>query len=217
MIFLGDYVDRGPNSVEVVNTALELKRYFPENVVMLRGNHEVEPDSPNAAAGTDFFDDVTKKYGASYVEMHKRYILVFGMLPLAAKSENGVLFMHGGPGRYAREELSIAKGGKEVERDALWSDPRDMKGVAPNVDRGIGSYYGQDVVSEALGNMKCKVLIRSHEPLTADRVEMFDGKLLTIFSSGIYRHLFNINYKIGYGYVSLEKEVENVRGILQDI
>jgi serine/threonine protein phosphatase 1 len=39
VVFLGDYIDRGPNSRGVVETILELKEYC--NVVCLLGNHEL--------------------------------------------------------------------------------------------------------------------------------------------------------------------------------
>ena len=38
LIFLGDYVDRGPNSKGVLDRLIDLKKRF--NVVALRGNHE---------------------------------------------------------------------------------------------------------------------------------------------------------------------------------
>ena len=39
MIFLGDYGDRGANSIEVYYTILKLKIAFPRQVILLRGNH----------------------------------------------------------------------------------------------------------------------------------------------------------------------------------
>lgn len=39
LVFLGDYVDRGPQSLDCVRIALEMKRSFPQTV-LLRGNHE---------------------------------------------------------------------------------------------------------------------------------------------------------------------------------
>ncbi|MEM3881719.1 MAG: metallophosphoesterase, partial [Candidatus Bathyarchaeia archaeon] len=44
MIFLGDYGDRGAYSVEVYYTVLRLKLAFPEQVMLLRGNHEGPAD-----------------------------------------------------------------------------------------------------------------------------------------------------------------------------
>ena len=40
LIFLGDYGDRGAYSVEVYYTILKLKLIFPDQIVLLRGNHE---------------------------------------------------------------------------------------------------------------------------------------------------------------------------------
>ncbi|MCP5046759.1 MAG: serine/threonine protein phosphatase, partial [bacterium] len=39
LIFIGDYIDRGPHSVEVVDYLIQLKKRFPE-IIFLKGNHE---------------------------------------------------------------------------------------------------------------------------------------------------------------------------------
>ena len=39
LIFIGDYIDRGPGSVEVVNYLLDLKKRWP-GIIFLKGNHE---------------------------------------------------------------------------------------------------------------------------------------------------------------------------------
>ena len=39
LVFIGDYIDRGPGSVEVVDYLLELKKRAPETI-FLKGNHE---------------------------------------------------------------------------------------------------------------------------------------------------------------------------------
>jgi serine/threonine protein phosphatase 1 len=40
LVFLGDYIDRGPDSFGVVETVLGLKNRYPQEVVLLKGNHE---------------------------------------------------------------------------------------------------------------------------------------------------------------------------------
>lgn len=40
LVFLGDYIDRGPDSRGVVETLIGLQRRLPGRVVNLRGNHE---------------------------------------------------------------------------------------------------------------------------------------------------------------------------------
>ena len=39
LLFIGDYIDRGPGSVEVVEYLMDLKKRVPE-IILLKGNHE---------------------------------------------------------------------------------------------------------------------------------------------------------------------------------
>lgn len=46
LIFLGDYVDRGSRSPEVLYSVCFLKSRFPESVILMRGNHEAPAEFP---------------------------------------------------------------------------------------------------------------------------------------------------------------------------
>jgi serine/threonine protein phosphatase 1 len=39
-VFLGDYIDRGPHSAEVIRLLMELQGRAPDGVITLKGNHE---------------------------------------------------------------------------------------------------------------------------------------------------------------------------------
>ena len=58
MIFLGDYVDRGMYSVEVLIFLYALKLNYPKSIVMLRGNHECR----KMTSYYTFRDEVLEKY-----------------------------------------------------------------------------------------------------------------------------------------------------------
>lgn len=58
MLFLGDYVDRGIFSIEVLIFLFTLKLNYPKDVVLLRGNHETKAMTEHFT----FREEVLSKY-----------------------------------------------------------------------------------------------------------------------------------------------------------
>jgi len=79
-LFLGDYVDRGRFSCEVMLYLLALKLTFPGCVQLLRGNHE----SAAVSGHFGFKEECKAKYGLS---LYYRFLLCFQTMPLAATVE----------------------------------------------------------------------------------------------------------------------------------
>jgi len=76
-LFLGDYVDRGYYSCEVMLYLLSLKIRYPKNIWLLRGNHECASVSGHFG----FKEECKTKYG---VNIYYSFLLLFQTMPLAA-------------------------------------------------------------------------------------------------------------------------------------
>jgi hypothetical protein len=89
-IFMGDYVDRGYNSIETFLLLILYKIKYPGNVILIRGNHE----SRQITITYGFYEEIIKKYGNA--NPWRYFTDVFDYLPIGAVIDNKVLCIHGG-------------------------------------------------------------------------------------------------------------------------
>ncbi|KAI3787724.1 hypothetical protein L2E82_00090 [Cichorium intybus] len=193
-LFLGDYVDRGQHSLETITLLLALKIQYPENVHLIRGNHEAA--DINALFG--FRLECIERMGENDgIWAWTRFNQLFNHLPLAALIEKKIICMHGGIGRSIHLVEQIEKierpitmdAGSLILMDLLWSDPTEndsVEGLRPNA-RGPGLVtFGPDRVTDFCKRNKLQLIIRAHE-CVMDGFERFaQGQLITLFSATNY-------------------------------
>lgn len=178
LVFLGDYVDRGPDSAENLYTLLRLKIERPENLFLLMGNHEGLAAMPFHPA--DFWQRLDR-------EMFARHAGVLSKLPLAASTGNGLIALHGAlPEVPDLASINGIEVGSEAWRQITWGDWVD--GPGGYLGDGFPSgrpQFGRDWFEGLMARLDKRVLIRSHQP-DANPL-LFERRCLTIFSSASYR------------------------------
>ena len=183
IIFLGDYGDRGEQSVEVYYVTLYLKSRFLDRVILMRGNHEGPSDllfSPH-----DLPDQINAKFGSAGSAVYQELRRLFDLMYHGVLLENSYLILHGGVPVTFSSTSDIANANKTHPKiryleEILWNDPREINGSEPSA-RGYGRHFGKDVTEKALKITNTKALIRAHEPCNGFRLN-HDGLVLTLFS-----------------------------------
>ncbi|KAJ6235075.1 serine/threonine-protein phosphatase 6 catalytic subunit [Anaeramoeba flamelloides] len=187
-IFLGDYVNRGVFSVLSFCYLVSLKIKFPDQIIMLRGNHESR--------------QICEVYGLK-TEIERIYsntdpldwlIETFYNLPLAAIINNTILCIHGGISDLIKtiDDIETIDRFQEVPTtgkftDLLWSDPTEEVEMYKESPRGAGRLFGKKVFDEFLEKNNLTLVIRSHMYVEEGYKYHFgEEKCLTIFSSPKY-------------------------------
>ena len=185
-LFLGDYVDRGKQSLETVCLLLCYKIKYPEKVTLLRGNHE--SSVTNRIYG--FYDECKGRYN---IRLWKSFTELFNYLPVAALIDDKILCMHGG----LSPDLKSIENIKDISRpteipdngllcDLLWSDPDKEAVEYDENDRGVSVIFGEKVVTDFNKKNDLDLIIRAHQ-VVDDGYEFFANRqLITIFSAPNY-------------------------------
>ena len=185
LVFLGDYGDRGVYSPEVYYIVLKLKETFPENVVLMRGNHEGPDDL--IASPHDLPDFLQSRFGGDWSTAYLKLKELFNRLYNAVIIQERCVMLHGGVPSQAKslDDLAYAHLKHPRERhleEILWSDPEEgIKGTYPS-PRGAGKLFGSDITTRFLEMLNVNVLIRGHEPADEGFKINHNGRILTLFS-----------------------------------
>eukprot|EP00413_Alexandrium_margalefii_P013864 CAMPEP_0204540770 /NCGR_PEP_ID=MMETSP0661-20131031/17730_1 /ASSEMBLY_ACC=CAM_ASM_000606 /TAXON_ID=109239 /ORGANISM="Alexandrium margalefi, Strain AMGDE01CS-322" /LENGTH=534 /DNA_ID=CAMNT_0051547427 /DNA_START=24 /DNA_END=1624 /DNA_ORIENTATION=+ len=208
-LFLGDYVDRGSFSVEVVALLYATKIRYPKRVRMLRGNHECR----QMTSFFNFREECEYKYD---VGVYDAIMESFDNLPLAATINGKFLAVHGG----LSPDLPFIRAINNIDRfqeppregllcDLLWSDPLEPKEGekesafrkrAPfvhNEVRGCSYYFSLEGAVKFLQKNSLLSVIRAHEAqLEGYKMHKTNPQtgfpaVITIFSAPNYCDVYN--------------------------
>ena len=192
-LFLGDYVDRGKQSIETICLLLAYKIKYPENFFLLRGNHECS--SVNRIYG--FFDECKRRYS---IKLWKNFIDCFNCLPIAAVIEDTIFCCcHGG----LSPDLIFVNQIKNIIRptdvpeygmlcDILWSDPdNNAEDYFGYNERGISVTFSKKLLQRFLSDNNLELLCRAHQ-VVEEGYEFFgNNSCVTVFSAPNYCGMFD--------------------------
>lgn len=219
-LFLGDYVDRGYFSIEVVLYLWSLKMWYPDTLFLLRGNHECRHL-------TDYF---TFKLECKHKYSDRVYDAVmdsFCTLPLAAIMNKQFLCIHGGlsPELQTLDDLRTIDRFREpptsgIMCDILWSDPIEDFGAEKTQDsfvhnhvRGCSYFFTYQAACQFLERNGLLSIIRAHEAQDSGyrmyrktRTTGFPS-VMTIFSAPNYLDVYNNKAAV----LKYESNVMNIR------
>mmetsp|Transcript_30856 Transcript_30856/g.79182 ORF Transcript_30856/g.79182 Transcript_30856/m.79182 type:complete len:317 (+) Transcript_30856:2-952(+) len=185
-LFLGDYVDRGHNSVRTISLLFLYKLRHRDRITLLRGNHECR----QITQVYGFFDECLQTYSTPAV--WKAFTEAFDYLPVTALIDSRIVCMHGGlsPSADTLDEIRQLDRIQEVPHDGpmcdlLWSDPDERAGwgVSP---RGAGYTFGQDVSEQFNHTNALKLIARAHQLVMEGYNWCHEKQVVTIFSAPNY-------------------------------
>ncbi|KAK5961234.1 serine/threonine-protein phosphatase PWA37_001765 [Arxiozyma heterogenica] len=185
-LFLGDYVDRGKQSLETILLLLCYKIKYPENFFLLRGNHECA----NVTRVYGFYDECKRRCN---IKTWKHFIDTFNTLPLAAIVTGKIFCVHGGlsPVLNSMDEIRHVSRPTDVPdfglvNDLLWSDPTDSPNEWEDNERGVSYCYNKVAINKFLNKFGFDLVCRAHM-VVEDGYEFFnDRSLVTVFSAPNY-------------------------------
>ena len=193
LVLLGDYIDRGRFSYSgTLRAVLQLLTNLPDNVFVLRGNHEyyveirgqvLAPVRPSEAMDS-IRNRASKDVLAAYMRLFEELpnMLVF----------DKTLFVHGGIPRDATVEAKWeglhSLNDKEMRFEMLWSDPSDADVIPEELQAENARFpFGRKQFQRFMGRIGCKTLVRGHERVRDGFRKDYDGPegvLVTLFSAG---------------------------------
>jgi serine/threonine protein kinase/uncharacterized SAM-binding protein YcdF (DUF218 family)/SAM-dependent methyltransferase/GNAT superfamily N-acetyltransferase/predicted MPP superfamily phosphohydrolase len=215
VVFLGDYVDQGKDTVENLMTILELKKSYPQHVTILAGNHEYIDENLKEA-------EVYKRYHPEFERndwiidtapknfLDSLRMLVRG-LPVMAVTKNGIVLAHSGVPSLetqGNEERSV-RGLLSLKDDATLQEEmlanfvnsvneeeKDRKKLHPGEEESWFKYWtGKTSFDRFMDSVGGKIMVRGHDKNAGASTTLFNDRFITVISTGTASPESGVQYK----------------------
>ncbi len=206
IVFVGDYVDRNPYDLESLTLITAFHLLFPDNIILLRGNHETQEINEHYG----FYDNLLRTYRENTDILYQKILMYFQKLPIVSIVEivkephppAKVMVVHGGipidpldPGTpidletlesRIHSEVPITNQMDPLTISMLWSDPDEMIQEISSGNQASGRMrFGSSVFREFMEKNHIDLLIRGHQKWTQG-YHVFFEKLYSLFSTSTY-------------------------------
>ncbi|KAM0685944.1 sporulation-induced protein [Conglomerata obtusa] len=188
-LFLGDYVDRGRQSVQTYLILLVYKIMYPEHIFLVRGNHEVRVSQKSS-----FREEILRMYEDENV--YNMVSETFYYLLIGCIVDGRILCVHGGIGSdtiSVGELQQIDRFNKNIDlrfTNIMWSDPGNVDTFKPS-SRGAGYLFGEDQAKGFLTVNNLSYIIRSHQMCYDGYLFHFKNKnVITVWSAPNYMYSY---------------------------
>lgn len=204
-LFLGDFVDRGQFSLEILTILYSLKILYPKRFFLIRGNHEFENICSNYGFKEEikmksynniFNKNSTQESGNSDEVVFKHFINTFLWMPLAAIIDDEIFCVHGGISPYLTNLSKLTKIERPISNyttlplieDIMWADvSKNTKHDSYIANtRGTGTVFSETQLDHFFRQTGCKSVVRGHQFIDCGVEFLFNKKLVTLFSASNY-------------------------------
>jgi len=204
-VFNGDFIDRGCHQVEVMGVLLSLKVLYPENVWLVRGNHEDRSMNEKYGFEEACYESLGHEFGPKVCQLCQN---LFDRLPIACLIAGKILCVHGGlgDGTFKLDDLRTVPRPLKTEDifdpanswifNILWSDPiedgRDADpsvfGVHESPRGGVAARFAWNVTKTFCARNGLSLIVRSHQSKRESRGfdVMHENLLVRVFSARDY-------------------------------
>lgn len=211
-LFLGDFVDRGQFSLEILTILYSLKILYPKRFYLIRGNHEFE----NICSTYGFKEEIrmktfdnlfNKNSNSSNTQdsnlsepndsVFSSFLSSFSWLPLAAVIDDEIFCVHGGISPYLTSLGKLSKIERPITNyttlplieDMMWADVSKNNKHDSYIanTRGTGTVFSETQLDHFFKITGISSVVRGHQFIDCGVEYLFNSKLVTVFSASSYR------------------------------